>query len=207
MKMKCPVCKSACTVTDNICKVCGFTELNVEFINMEEAQAWERSVLRPCRALWTASQSMYQTALKKYQNLEKQYNGTQPRSTMVPPPLNPALAKVSRTSEWNFDDLVAHPLYAKCSYVGGVSVCEIYNIRGEGNSQNYKILFMVKVLSTKTGKSERVHFKWRVKDKDGVVALTGDWIKDGLLPGDATRGEISLNNVGKHDYTIDFIDV
>lgn len=69
---KCPVCKSTCKETDNMCQTCGFTELHVEFINVEEATAWERNVLRPCRALWNASQSMYEVALKKIQNLESQ---------------------------------------------------------------------------------------------------------------------------------------
>lgn len=68
--MKCPVCKNTCKKSDSICPTCGFTELHVEFINVEEANAWERSVLRPCRALWNASQSMYETALKRIQDIQ-----------------------------------------------------------------------------------------------------------------------------------------
>lgn len=70
--MKCPVCKSNCKKSDKKCPTCGFTELNVEFINLEEAEAWERSVLRPCRALWNATQSMYEVALKRVQEIAEQ---------------------------------------------------------------------------------------------------------------------------------------
>lgn len=66
---KCPVCKNDCAISERVCKKCGFTELHVEFINMEEAQAWEQTVLKPCRALWRATNSMYKVAMDRLQKI------------------------------------------------------------------------------------------------------------------------------------------
>lgn len=50
--MKCPVCKNECSTGETACGVCGFTELNVEFLNVEEAENWHRHVVAPCKAIW-----------------------------------------------------------------------------------------------------------------------------------------------------------
>jgi len=145
--------------------------------------------------------SEYDELNEEYEQLQRDYDDLE-KTKSISNKYEP-----KKKDGWNYTDLVSHPNYAKCSYVGHVSVFEIYNINGVGNSSSYKIQFMLKLLTTNSGKSERVHFQWRVKDKDGIVVLTGNWIKDGLLIGDIVRGEIVLNNVGEHIYSIDFIDV
>lgn len=44
---KCPICRTEQNTT--VCDNCGFSELNIEFINTDEAQLWENTVLQQCR--------------------------------------------------------------------------------------------------------------------------------------------------------------
>ena len=44
--MKCPVCKTECGEA-NKCHTCGFDQLNVEFLNKEDAAQWKREILLP----------------------------------------------------------------------------------------------------------------------------------------------------------------
>ena len=44
--MKCPVCKTE--QTTQVCENCGFSELDIEFLNKDDAQRWENSVLKQC---------------------------------------------------------------------------------------------------------------------------------------------------------------
>ena len=46
--MKCPVCNSDCE-THQSCPVCGFNQINVEFINKDDAENWMREVVLPYR--------------------------------------------------------------------------------------------------------------------------------------------------------------
>lgn len=50
--MKCPICKNENNDEALVCKVCGFSELNVEFLNKEDAQRWEDTVLKQCRNIY-----------------------------------------------------------------------------------------------------------------------------------------------------------
>lgn len=113
--MKCPVCKNTCSKSDNVCPTCGFTELHVEFINVEEAAAWERSVLRPCRALWNASQSMYEAALKKYQSIESQFSMLQDQPMQSAPIASPPSTKIHKVSSRN---IVYEDEYVLVRYTG-----------------------------------------------------------------------------------------
>lgn len=61
--MKCPICKNECDINDKACSVCGFTELNAEFLNKEDAQHWEASVLQQCR-------NIYQTLSRKFNKFD-----------------------------------------------------------------------------------------------------------------------------------------
>ena len=54
--MKCPVCRNETNPNDKECIICGFTELNVEFLNIEEAENWHQHVVIPCKAIWEKSQ-------------------------------------------------------------------------------------------------------------------------------------------------------
>ena len=53
--MKCPVCKNECALDDKECSVCGFTELNLEFLNAEDALLWKNTVLEPYRLYWQST--------------------------------------------------------------------------------------------------------------------------------------------------------
>ena len=75
--MKCPICKNECDINDKECSICGFTELNAEFLNQEEAAEWERTVLKLCRSLWDAHKNMYDKLLKDYKNLDERYTKLQ----------------------------------------------------------------------------------------------------------------------------------
>lgn len=46
--MKCPVCKTECNGYDN-CPNCGFNQLNMTFINSDEANLWKEQVIMPYR--------------------------------------------------------------------------------------------------------------------------------------------------------------
>lgn len=212
--MKCPVCEEEYPFDFTYCFHCGFNRLRTEFVNEEERQLWLKETVEPCRAV-------YETALERMDSLDEENDELRDEVDELQEKYDELLEKYEQALKtsashsnmkptkkegWNYDDLIAHPNYAKCSYVNDSSLVEIYNIQGEGTPQNYKIKFVVKMLSRKNG-CNRIHFNWRLKDPEGIVALTGHWIKDGLLPGDVIRGEISFNNVGEHYYTIDFIDV
>lgn len=62
---KCPVCKSEVHPGSKECCVCGFTELNAEFLNIEEAEIWQKQVVEPCKAIWQRS------AQNKYRKMGK----------------------------------------------------------------------------------------------------------------------------------------
>lgn len=53
--MKCPVCKSEVNQVKQECPTCGFTGLNAEFVNIEEAEMWQKQVVEPCKAIWQKS--------------------------------------------------------------------------------------------------------------------------------------------------------
>lgn len=112
--MKCPVCKNNCKKSDSKCTTCGFTELNVEFINLEEAEAWERSVLRPCRALWNATQSMYEVALKRVQEIAEQESDWQVNITTSSSATSPSTKK-RRGSK---DKIIYEDAYVRVEYTG-----------------------------------------------------------------------------------------
>lgn len=52
---KCPVCKSEVHTGSTECCVCGFTELHAVFLNIEEAEIWQKQVVEPCKAIWQRS--------------------------------------------------------------------------------------------------------------------------------------------------------
>lgn len=62
---KCPVCKSEVHPGSKECCICGFTDLNAEFLNIEEAEIWQKQVVEPCKAIWQRS------AQNKYRKMGK----------------------------------------------------------------------------------------------------------------------------------------
>ena len=55
--MLCPVCKTECG-TEIVCKECGFDQIQVEFLNREEADFWMENVVLPFRAKWQAGHTV-----------------------------------------------------------------------------------------------------------------------------------------------------
>lgn len=55
--MKCPVCKTEIQEIYSVCPVCNYFGLNKDFINVEDAIEWEKSVLTYYRALWLRKQT------------------------------------------------------------------------------------------------------------------------------------------------------
>ena len=49
---KCPVCKTSNEPSAQVCSNCGFSELNIEFVNVDDAQHWENTVLKQCRNIY-----------------------------------------------------------------------------------------------------------------------------------------------------------
>ena len=219
--MKCPVCEEEYPFDFTYCYHCGFNRLRTEFVNEEERQLWLKETVEPCQAVYETAlermdsldeendelrsevdelQEKYDELLRKYETkltqLEKKLNSQ----------IGNSYATLSNKDGWNYDDAISHPNYAKCSYVSGVSVCEIYNISCSQSGTDITVNFLVKKISER-GKNERVHFRWRLKDSDGLIVLTGDWIKDGTLVGDVIRGSVPFHHAESHRYSIDFIDV
>lgn len=222
--MKCPVCDKI-TRNKKKCSNCGFNQLDKEFLNDSEYNIWINDTIKPCKTIYHHFLSIsneFNELKEKYEELQSEYDeldvefselrdeydeleseAEELRENDKRRTNNSGLAK---KSGWNYTDLVPHPNYAICSYTD--DVFEIYNIAGEGDEHCYKIQFLAKMISlSRWGNgSGRVRFKWRVKDKDGIIVLTNVWDKGGLLVGDVIRGEIVLNNVGYHLYTLDFIN-
>ena len=42
--MKCPVCRNYIDATAHSCSVCGFDRINIDFLNVDDAEAWKRNV-------------------------------------------------------------------------------------------------------------------------------------------------------------------
>lgn len=42
--MKCPVCRNLCDADAHRCPICGFNRINIDFLNVDDAEAWKRSV-------------------------------------------------------------------------------------------------------------------------------------------------------------------
>lgn len=55
--MKCPVCKNSITGLIKTCPKCGFSDLNVEFINNDELMRWKENILEPYIKSWQSSYS------------------------------------------------------------------------------------------------------------------------------------------------------
>ncbi len=55
--MKCPVCKNEIQEIYSVCPICNYFGLNKDFINIEDAIEWEKSVLTYYRALWLRKQA------------------------------------------------------------------------------------------------------------------------------------------------------
>lgn len=49
--MKCPVCRNYCDTTAHSCVVCGFDRINMDFLNIDDAEAWKRDV-KVAKLIW-----------------------------------------------------------------------------------------------------------------------------------------------------------
>lgn len=55
--MKCPVCKSEIDDNNYVCPICNFYDLHKDFVNLDDAITWEKTVLTYYRALWARKQT------------------------------------------------------------------------------------------------------------------------------------------------------
>lgn len=94
--MKCPVCKNECKSNVNECTVCGFTELEAEFLNEEEVLEWQNKIVIPYRATWKKKSevelrnSSYDNQLNRYfgytklsEYVEQHINDDSKRSQLI----------------------------------------------------------------------------------------------------------------------------
>ena len=219
--MKCPVCKKEFKETDKACPTCSFTELNVEFLNAEEGEQWHRAVVMPARALWNATQKMYEKALKEQRAIEKkvadlkaQYEALYTdyealrKSFDALQPLNPRVpaTETKRMSGWNTSGGIAHPNFASCSYFG--TRLELTNISSVREDNEVTVTFMAKKVYDKGGNTstEDIGFRYKVKDPTGVIVESEIWIAEGLMVNDVMKGEIYIDDITSNGYSIEFFD-
>lgn len=203
---KCPVCKSEHTSDATSCSVCGFTELHVEFVNVEEARAWERTVLRPCRALWRATDNMYKVALQRMKSL-----APDAAQAAVPTSSNNQAQSPQNKLESNSSaELVLHQEFTTCRYpFGGVTVV-ISNVQSSRNANGaITITYLVKKMHDKKGATAttNVRYRYKIKDPDGVIFKNDYQIIYGLKVGDTARETLVIPNPLQGQYSIEFVDM
>lgn len=202
---KCPVCKSDQTADATSCSVCGFTELHVEFVNVEEARAWERTVLRPCRALWRATDNMYKVALQRMKSIAPDVT-----RAAVPASSNNQSQSPQSTPDNNSAELVLHQEFTTCRYpFGGVTVV-ISNVQSNRNANGaITITYLVKKMHDKKGSTATtdVRYRYKLKDPDGVIFKNDFKIIYGLKVGDTARETLVIHNPVPGQYGIEFVDM
>jgi len=219
--MRCPVCKNETHTNDKECTVCGFTELSVEFLNVEEAENWHRMVVMPARALWNAAQRMQEKALEEYRKLEKKtatlkkkydslsadYESLR-RDFDTLAPLSPKVAPSTTNPKpgWNTSGPVAHPNFFEAKKSSGW--CEISNISCRKSGNNVTFDFLVKKTYDRAGQNgtSYIGFIYKVKDPTGIVIGNAKWLKDGLCVGDVVKGSFSISGITASGYSVEFFD-
>lgn len=203
---KCPVCKTEYNADATSCSVCGFTELHVEFVNVEEARAWERTVLRPCRALWRATDNMYKVALQRMNSLSANAN----KSNLHAPPNNRPSLQNNQPESSTDGELVSHQDFTTCRYpFGGVTVV-ISNVKSTRNANGaISITYLVKKMHDKKGSTATtdVRYRYKLKDPDGVIFKNDYKIIYGLKVGDTARETLVISNPVPGQYGIEFVDM
>ena len=219
--MKCPVCRNETNPNDKECTICGFTELNVEFLSVEEAESWHRAVVMPARALWNAAQKMHEKALSEYQKLEKKtvalkkkYDGLlvdyenlrKDFDTLAPLSPKVPASLTNPKPGWNTSGPIAHPNFVSCAYQR--KKFELSNISSAKSGSRVIVSFVAKKTYDPAGDSSSGHisFNYKIKDPTGIVVATNSWIKGGLMVGDAMRSEITINGIETNGYSIEFSD-
>ncbi len=222
MSMKCPVCKNECNINDKECSICGFTELNVEFLNEEEAAEWEGVVLKPCRSLWNAHKNMYDKLLTDYQELNKKYLTLQKNYSLLGgeyddlrrdfdnlKSLSPRVpASVTNPKPgWNTTGPIAHPNFFTSAFFGSTK-CEVSNISSMRSGSQIVVNFLAKKIYDKSGAvgTERISFKYKIKNSMGIVVATNSWVQLNLSVGDVVRGSFTINGIAEKGYTLEFFD-
>lgn len=219
--MKCPVCKNETNPNDKECTICGFTELNVEFLSVEEAESWHRAVVMPARALWNATQKMHEKALAEYQKLEKKtatlkkrydalyldYENLK-RDFDVLAPLSPKVAPSTTNPKpgWSTSGPVSHPNFFAAKKSSGW--CEISNISCRKSGSTVYFDFLVKKTQDRAGQNGTgyIGFIYKVKDPSGIVVANSKWLKDGLCVGDVVKGSFSISGIAGPGYSVEFFD-
>lgn len=209
--MKCPICENEIrnTSTDELkCTRCGFDDIRTEFINDEERIFWQTYVVKPCKYAYRLNHTLQNEVAMLRREIKKMSSGSSINGSMntangVPP----AQPKAQMIDGWNYDDPIAHPNSAECTYFGVKS--KVFNIKAEMTSnKTATISFVIQKTHDAKGKNstELTGTRYRVKDADGVIVLNEMHRVNGLRVGDASRETIKLNGITAGGYSIDFVD-
>lgn len=68
--MKCPVCKTEISDHSTTCPICEFNNVQKTFVNLDDAQNWEKNELLPFRAQWEKQNSIDSTLLRVKERIE-----------------------------------------------------------------------------------------------------------------------------------------
>lgn len=206
--MKCPVCGAEIKNTssnESKCFRCGFDDIRTEFINDEERVFWQTYVVKPCNYAYRLNHTLQNEVAMLRREIKKLSSGNANANGSSAPA--PAQAKVKMLEGWNYDDPIAHPNSAKgnSSYNITFSVSDIKSQMVSNATAT--ITFLVKKESDKKGSysTDNFWFRYRVKDKTGVILLNETYFIQGLQVGDVTRGTIKLTGVTAGEHTIDFV--
>ena len=207
--MKCPVCGNEIRVTKKlICKNCGFDDIRVEFVNDEERIFWETYVVKPCRYSF-AQNSALRAEIAELKEELKAFASNGVVTAKVRTTTNAqTMPQLDMVEGWNYDDPIAHPNSASCYHNVYETTVELTNIKASITSgRKGTIEFVAKRVGKKVGWKghHEVGFCWRVKDRNNIIVLAGNWSNSNLNLGDAIAGKIELNNV-LEGYSIDFSD-
>lgn len=206
--MKCPICEAEIKNTSGSelrCIRCGFDDIRTEFINDEERMFWQTYVVKPCKYAYRLNHTLQNEVAMLRREMKKNSNSGAPSNGSAASA--PPQAKVNMLDGWNYDDPIAHPNSAKgnSSYNITFSVSDIKSQMTSNSTA--AITFLVKKESDKKGSysTDNFWFRYRVKDKTGVILLNETYYIQGLQVGDVTRGTIKLTGVTAGQHTIDFV--
>lgn len=203
---KCPVCGSKIDSSCK-CKDCGFNDIRKEFINDEERIFWQTYVVNPCKYAYELNRTLQTEVDKLRKEIIKLTFKNMKSNQNIDAPKVPLQSLIDMEDGWNYNDPIAHPNSAECTYYTIKS--RVYNIKVEmTSSTTATISFIVQKTKDSKGKNstEMLCVRYRVKDSDGIIVLNKVHHVNGLQVGDASRETIMLNGLTGGRYSIDFVD-
>jgi hypothetical protein len=138
------------------CPCCGFSDLNKEFINIDEARIWEESVLKQCKNIY---EKMSERLLRE-QKIVLSYDVF--------------MKKYGKSGRWEFDDEIIHrkiDLYRYhlvntffCEYDN--PPIEIIRFIAKKEGSKYEMIVHVRNLSKET-RNQPIKFRYKIITPDG----------------------------------------